>query len=103
MAKLEFRYQLEENVVAIEDLHGGLSVLMLADEVLAQIEAQTGPLQYQHVFWKGDDDLWDMLLPGAERMGDTMAFYPLGGRTLTEAKARLVELMAKGLIPEKIT
>lgn len=103
MRKLDYEYYLDEAVLVIEDLLGGKSVLMSIDQVLAQIETETGPLQGQHILWKGQDNLWDLLLPETNQVQGLMAFYPLGGRTLDEAKERLAQLVVQGLIPGKIT
>lgn len=46
--------------------------------------------------------LWDLLLPETNQVRGSMAFYPLGGRTLEEAKERLAQLVAQGLVPQKI-
>ena len=99
MKKLDYRYHLDDSVLVIEDLLGGESVFMSIDKVLAQIEAETGLLQDQHILWKGQDNLWDLLLPEAKRVQGEMAFYPIGTRTLEEAKAHLAQLVAEGLVP----
>ena len=87
----------------IEDLLGGKSVFMSIDQVLAQIEIETSPLQGQHILWKGQDNLWDLLLPDTNQVWEAMAFYPLGGRTVEEAKERLALLVTQGLIPGRIS
>ena len=103
MNELDYQYHLDDSVLVIEDLLGGKSVFMSIDQVLSQIEAETSPLQGQHILCKCQDGLWDLLLPKAKRLGNEMAFYPIGVPTLGKAKERLAQLVVQGLIPGKIT
>ncbi|MBO0936341.1 hypothetical protein J2I47_07250 [Fibrella sp. HMF5335] len=102
MNRLSYQYYLEDSVLVIEDLLGGWSVYSLANEVLAQIEAEVGSLENRYILWKGSDELWDLLLPELEAIDEGMAIYPLGGRTLDAAKAQLAHLVVSGLVPKKI-
>jgi hypothetical protein len=82
MGRLQYRYQLENAVLAIEDLEEYGSVDQ-ADQVLAQIEAEVGPLAGKHILWQRANGHWDIpwLRPG------------YGCRN---------QLLASGLVPGKI-
>lgn len=99
MRILLYDYEVDESFIAIDDLQGGESVLTLIDQVLADIEAETGPLMGKHILWRGDDRIWDLLLPMRQEKGAYMTVFPLGGVTLSAAKAQFKHLATLGLIP----
>ena len=88
--------------MTIEELEDGESIYSRIDEVTAAIKAETGPLSIRHILWRGEDELWDLLLLESPRLGIGMAIFSIECRTLAEARTRLRELVAKGVIAEKI-
>lgn len=95
MNEANYRYELEEGFVIIENLQSTYSVYVHLEEVLANIEAEIGSLGSTPILCEGLDGCWDLVVP---RMKGEARIYPLNARSLAEAKVKLGHLVAGGQI-----
>lgn len=94
MSELNYRYELDQGLVAIENLQEtGYSVIIDLDQILAQIETEVGSLMGRHILCQGQDGYWDLLVPVAR--GEPI-IYPLDALTFGNAKVNLRKLVTSG-------
>lgn len=90
MNKSNYQYQLEERLIIVENRQSTHSVYLHLEEVLANIEAETGSKENVLILYECLDGFWDLII-GTQ-------IYPLNAPNLTDAKARLGRLVASGRI-----
>lgn len=80
-----YRYFVDDNIVAIEDLFGPVSVTQDAEHVFLELQQQIGSLENKYVIWKDREERWD----GLEWLFDRLLIYPIGARSYEDAKHRI--------------
>lgn len=92
MNEVNYRYEFDQNLIAIEPLPGYHSVIVNLDQILLQVETQVGSLGGRHILCQGQDGYWDLLVPVEEGKAN---IFPLSAVTLAEAKVKLSQYLAK--------
>ena len=78
---LHYRYWIEDDILAIEDLGGILTVTACLEQVLGQITHQEGSLAGKCVIYADSQGIWDAVT----QLDELITIHPLGGYSYLEA------------------